>query len=67
MFYLKLKRYQDTQYIITTQGSGSTVLEMVSLNFLKGKVLIISTGYYSQRLYDLSIFAKKTHGTILKK
>ena len=62
----KIKKISVHKYIITTQGSGSTVLEMVSLNFLKGKVLIISTGYYSQRLYDLSIFAKKTHNYIKK-
>ena len=62
----KIKKISGHKYIITTQGSGSTVLEMVSLNFLKGKVLIISTGYYSQRLYDLSIFAKKTHNYIKK-
>ena len=34
------------------------------INFLRGKVLIISTGYYSDRLYNLSKFAKKTHNTI---
>ena len=62
----KIKKISGHKYIITTQGSGSTVLEMVSLNFLKGKVLIISTGYYSQRLYDLTIFAKKTHNYIKK-
>ena len=62
----KIKKISGHKNIITTQGSGSTVLEMVSLNFLKGKVLIISTGYYSQRLYNLSIFAKKTHKYIKK-
>ena len=62
----KIKRISGHRNIITTQGSGSTVLEMVSLNFLKGKVLIISTGYYSDRLFNLSKFAKKTHGYIKK-
>ena len=60
----KIKKISGHKNIIATQGSGSTVLEMVSLNFLKGKVLIISTGYYSNRLYNLSLFAKKTHNHI---
>ena len=60
----KIKKISGHKKIIATQGSGSTVLEMVSLNFLKGNVLIISTGYYSDRLYNLAIFAKKTHNNI---
>ena len=62
----KIKKISGHKNIITTQGSGSTVLEMISLNFLKGKVLIISTGYYSDRLYNLALFAKKTHNFIKK-
>ena len=31
----KIKKISGHKYIITTQGSGSTVLEMVSLNFFK--------------------------------
>ena len=55
----KIKNISGHKNIISTQGSGSTALEMVSLNFLRGKVLIISTGYYSERLFNLAIFAKK--------
>ena len=55
----KIKKISGHKNIITTQGAGSTVLEMVSLNFLSGKVLIISTGYYSDRLYNLACFRKK--------
>lgn len=62
----KIKKISGHKNIITTQGSGSTVLEMISLNFLKGKVLIISTGYYSERLYNLALLAKKTHNFIKK-
>ena len=60
----KIKKISGHKKIVTTQGSGSTVLEMVSLNFLRGNVLIISTGYYSDRLYNLAVFAKKTHNNI---
>ncbi len=63
---LKIKKLSGHKNIITTQGSGSTVLEMVSLNFLRGKVLIVSTGYYSDRLYSLALFSKKTHNFIKK-
>ena len=62
----KIKKLSGHKNIITTQGAGSTVLEMVSLNFLRGKVLIISTGYYSDRLYNLALFSKKTHNLIKK-
>ena len=64
--FSKIKKISGQRNIITTQGSGSTVLEMVSLNFLKGNVLIISTGYYSDRLFNLSVFAKQTHNNIKK-
>ena len=60
----KIKKISGHKNIITTQGSGSTVLEMVSLNFLKGNILIVSTGFYSDRLYMLARFAKKTHKQI---
>lgn len=62
----KIKKISGHKNIIITQGSGSTVLEMVSLNFLKGRVLIVTTGYYSNRLYDLALFSKKTHNFIKK-
>jgi len=41
----KIKKISGHKNIITTQGSGSTVLEMVSLNFLIGNILIVSTGF----------------------
>lgn len=62
----KIKKISGHNQIVATQGSGSTVLEMVSLNFLRGNILIVSTGYYSDRLYNLSIFAKKSHKYIKK-
>ena len=62
----KIKKLSGHKNVITTQGAGSTVLEMVGLNFLRGKVLIISTGYYSDRLYNLALFSKRTHNFIKK-
>ncbi|MAV05555.1 MAG: hypothetical protein CMI71_00905 [Candidatus Pelagibacter sp.] len=57
----KLKKISGHKNIVSMQGSGSLALEIVALNFLFGKVLIVSTGYYSDRLFDLSLKAKKTN------
>ena len=62
----KLKNISGHKKIVHMQGSGSFALELVSLNFLYGKVLIVSTGYYSDRLFNLCINAKKTLGKIHK-
>ena len=55
----KLKNISGHKKIVYMQGSGSLALEAVSLNFLYGKVLIISTGYYSDRLFSLCIKAQR--------
>lgn len=62
----KLKNISKHKKIARMQGSGSFALEVVSLNFLYGKILIVSSGYYSDRLYNLSLKAKKTYGNITK-
>lgn len=50
--------------IVRLQGSSSLALEIISLNFLYGKVLLISTGYYSDRLKFLAESAKRQVGAI---
>ena len=60
----KLKKISGLKKIITTQGSGSTALEIVALNFFKGKILIVSTGYYSDRLFQISNLIKKNNKKI---
>jgi aspartate aminotransferase-like enzyme len=62
----KLKSISGLKKIVTTQGSGSTALEITALNFLRGKILIIDTGYYSNRLYNLAKYAMRTHKYIKK-
>ena len=62
----QLKNISGHKKIVRMQGSGSFALEVVSLNFLHGKVLIVSTGYYSDRLFNLCIKAKKNFGKITK-
>lgn len=38
------------QKIARMQGSGSLALEMTAMNFIYGDVLVVETGYYSDRL-----------------
>ena len=62
----KLQNISGHKKIVRMQGSGSFALEVVSLNFLYGKILIVSTGYYSDRLYNLCLKAKKNFKRIIK-
>ena len=49
----KLKDISGHSQIVRMQGSASLALEIMIINFLYGKVLLIDTGYYSQRLYSI--------------
>ncbi len=49
----QLKSISGQEKIVRLQGSASLALEIITLNFLYGKVLILSTGYYSSRLIKL--------------
>lgn len=62
----KLKTISGHRNIARMQGSGSFALELVCSNFLYGKVLIISTGYYSDRLLQIAKYSKKTFKKINK-
>lgn len=46
------------------QGSASLALEIMALNFLYGKVLVVDTGYYSDRLKWLAESAQRRQGAI---
>jgi len=45
-----LKNMTEHRHIVRMQGSASLALEIMALNFLYGRVLVVSTGYYSDRL-----------------
>lgn len=60
----KLKKISGHDNIVRLQGSASLALEISTLNFLQGNILIINTGYYSDRLYFLVKVAKKFHKKI---
>ncbi len=54
----ELKKLSGHKEIVRLQGSASLALEIMALNFLYGNVLIISTGFYSDRLIQFSNNAK---------
>ena len=49
----KLKLMSGHDNLVRLQGSASLALEIITANFLYGDILVISTGYYSDRLIDL--------------
>ena len=52
------------EHIVRMQGSASLALEIMALNFLSGRVLVVSTGYYSDRLMWLAESAMRRQGAI---
>ena len=54
----KLKRISDHKFIARMQGSASFALEVMINNFIYGKLLIIKTGIYSDRLFSMSKASK---------
>jgi aspartate aminotransferase-like enzyme len=59
-----LKTMTRHQHIVRMQGSASLALEIMALNFLYGRVLIVSTGYYSDRLKWLAESALRRAGAV---
>ena len=59
-----LKTMTGHKNIARLQGSASLALEIMALNFLYGRVLVISTGYYSDRLKWLSESALRRGGAV---
>lgn len=62
----KILKISGQKKIARIQGSGSLAIEIAALNFLYGKVLIIDTGYYSDRLNLITNQAKKNYKKIKK-
>lgn len=50
--------------IVRMQGSASLALEIMAMNFLTGRVLVVSTGYYSDRLKWLADSACRRIGAV---
>jgi len=62
----KIKNISGHQHIARMQGSGSLAIEVMTLNFLYGNVLVINTGYYSDRILYLTKIAKQKDKQIKK-
>lgn len=60
----QLKAMSGHSSIARLQGSASLALEIMALNFLEGDVLVVSTGYYSDRLQWLAESAQRRQGAI---
>ena len=60
----KLKKISGHDYLVGLQGSASLALEIITSNFLFGNIIIISTGYYSNRLIEFANNAKDIFGEI---
>jgi aspartate aminotransferase-like enzyme len=48
-----LKQISGQEKIVAFQGSGSLAIEIAIRNFAFGRVLILDTGYYSKRIYNM--------------
>ena len=48
-----IKKLSGQDEVVMSQGSATFALELAAHSFVKGKVLLISTGYYSDRLERL--------------
>ena len=59
-----LKAMTGHAHIARLQGSASLALEIASLNFLYGKVLVIDSGYYAQRLVSFAQMAQRNAGEV---
>lgn len=53
-----LKKISSHKHIARMQGSASLALEILTSNFLYGKILIIDTGVYSDRIKFMANFYK---------
>lgn len=59
-----LKTLSGHREIARLQGSASLGLEIAILNFVAGRVLVVSSGYYSDRLLALAESARRQTGRI---
>lgn len=59
-----LKQMTGHANIVRLQGSATLALEIASLNFLYGRVLVVQTGYYSARLQALAESAQRRLGQV---
>ena len=59
-----IRNLTQHQYIARMQGSATFAIEVAVSNFVFGRVLVIGTGYYSERLQTLVNSARTSFGYI---
>ena len=59
-----LSRISGHAHLVRMQGSASLALEIMIRNFLAGSVLVVDTGFYSDRLQAMAQSAQGQHGEI---
>ena len=59
-----LKAMSGHDELVRLQGSASLALEIATRNFIYGKVLVVNTGFYCQRLIDYLNTIKETSDKI---
>lgn len=60
----RLKEMSGHPHIARLQGAASLALEIMALNFLHGKVLVVQTGYYAERLKIFAESAARRLGVV---
>jgi aspartate aminotransferase-like enzyme len=55
----QLKAMSGHSHIARLSGAASTALEVLAWNFLHGRVLVVQSGYYSERLETLALIAQR--------
>ncbi len=61
-----LKKISGQPNIVAIQGPASLAIEIGLLNFVRGNVLVVNTGYYSDRIFSILKMSKK-NSKFLKK
>lgn len=59
-----LRSISGQDEVVRLQGSASLALEIITLNFLHGRVVVVDTGYYSDRLFGMVEAARRRTGLI---
>ena len=61
-----LKKISGLKNVVFFQGSGSLAIEIALQNFAQGKILVVQTGYYSERVNSILNFLKLNFKKIKK-
>lgn len=61
-----LRAMTGHSHLVRLQGSATLALEIAVSNFAYGRVLVVESGYYSHRLYELALSAQKSFGAITR-